>query len=116
MLQAVGQKARLVLAHQHRHAAAAAHEGAQPVGLCRVGVRPAHHLDKRHQVGWHEKVQAEHAAARVQPLRNRADRKARTVAGEHGGGGRELHQFAKQMLLHGQVFRNALDQQDGIGP
>ena len=58
MLHAVGQKARLVFLDQHRHAAAAAHEGVQPGAQGRVAALAQHHLHQRHQVRGHEEVQA----------------------------------------------------------
>ena len=116
VLQAVGQKPRLVLAHQHGHAAAAAHVAAQLLRLRRIGLRAQHHLDQRHQVGRHEKVQAQHAFLRLQALGNGTDGKAGAVAGQQRMCGGELDQLRKQRLLGRQFFGDAFDHQRHIAP
>ena len=116
VLQAVGQKSRLVFSHQHRHAGATAHVAEQSLRVSFIGLRPHHHFYQWHQMGGHEKVQAQHASLAGQTLANRADGKARTVAGQYRVGRGELHQLGKQRLFGAQVLGNAFNHQGHIGP
>ena len=115
-MQAVGQKAGLVLSHQHRHAGAAAHVADESLGGGFIGLWPHDHLHQRHQVRRHEKVQAQHARLAGQTLANGADREAGAVAGQHRVGGCELHQFGKERLFGTQVLGDAFNDQGHIGP
>ena len=67
-------------------------------------------------MGGHKKVQAQHAARSRQSLCNRADRKARAVAGQHRVGRRMGFQLRKQALLGFQLFGDAFNHQLHVVP
>src|SRR2546427_8596807 len=53
-----------------RSAAAAAHEGMQPLAQGRIAALAQHHFHQWHQMGGHEEVQAQHALRRGQAARS----------------------------------------------
>ena len=111
MLQPVGEKAGLVLAHQHRHQAAVAHRVAKCFSTSQLAARTEYDFDQRHQMRRHEEMQAIHALLARKPFGNCADREARAVAGQDAVRPRQPFQIGKQGLLQRQLFRNAFDHQ-----
>ncbi len=67
-------------------------------------------------MGRHEEMQAQHAGLRRQALGDGADREAGTVAAEQAVRAGQGQQFGKQGFLEHQLFRDAFDQQAGVGP
>jgi hypothetical protein len=76
MLQAIGEEARQVLAHQHRHHAATPHEAAQSLAAGRIRLDAEHDFDQRHEMRGHEVVQTQHSPRTRQFTGDGRDREA----------------------------------------
>ncbi|MCY1235624.1 hypothetical protein D9M72_482470 [compost metagenome] len=114
MLDAVGDEARDVLAHQHRPLAGEPQRGHHASHGVFGGGVVAHDFHQRDDVGGGEEVGAHEAVAPHDGAGDGVDGQARGIGGEEGGRGAEGVELGENAALELQVFRHGLDHQVAV--
>ncbi len=99
----------------HRRVTHAAREVHQRVAGSGVAAQAVDHFDDLHQRNGIEEVIADHARRVAATGGNRRDRQRRRVRREHATAAHHGFEFAKERLLHVELFDDRLDHQVAIG-